>query len=191
MIEIIQIPKGADKDSAHHLVLQNLILNYRSRRIVEIGVYKGKTMRRIMRTAHIASEIDQWFAVDPWQANAELYPGHGGPETWDRLYRGVCKYMPWFPALRVIRMRSIEAAGLFLQESMDFVYIDGDHSADAVEADIRAWVSKVKKGGIIGGHDFVEDKRVTDTYNVAAGVRRVFGDAFEKAKCSVWYKVVG
>ena len=38
--------------------------------------------------------------------------------------------------------------------SLDFVYIDGEHTWDFVMLDLIIWSKKVKKGGIISGHDF-------------------------------------
>lgn len=43
-----------------------------------------------------------------------------------------------------------------LDGSIDAVFIDADHSEEAVFADIQAWLPKVKKGGIISGHDYDE-----------------------------------
>ncbi len=39
-------------------------------------------------------------------------------------------------------------------ESLDFVYIDADHRFDYVMEDLIAWGRKVRKGGIISGHDY-------------------------------------
>ena len=37
--------------------------------------------------------------------------------------------------------------------SLDFVFIDAEHTFEAVVSDIRAWLPKVKHGGCIAGHD--------------------------------------
>ena len=42
----------------------------------------------------------------------------------------------------------------FDNESLDFVYIDGNHSNDSVKEDIACWMPKVKKGGVLLGHDY-------------------------------------
>jgi len=39
-------------------------------------------------------------------------------------------------------------------ENLDFVYIDGNHSHEAVKKDMNHWWSMVRKGGVMGGHDF-------------------------------------
>lgn len=40
---------------------------------------------------------------------------------------------------------------------IDFLFIDGDHSYQAVQADIQVWLPKVKVGGLVGFHDYRED----------------------------------
>jgi len=37
---------------------------------------------------------------------------------------------------------------------LDFVYIDGDHSFDAVVRDVILWSNKVRPGGIVAAHDY-------------------------------------
>ena len=54
-----------------------------------------------------------------------------------------------------IRKTSIEAAKDFEDASLDAVYIDAEHDEDSVREDVRAWRPKIKRGGILSGHDFV------------------------------------
>ena len=42
----------------------------------------------------------------------------------------------------------------FEDESLDFVYVDGDHSFTNVVKDIGLYLPKIKKSGFIGGHDY-------------------------------------
>jgi len=39
-------------------------------------------------------------------------------------------------------------------ESYDFVYLDGDHSYEGVKAEIPLYWEKVKRGGVLAGHDY-------------------------------------
>ena len=53
-----------------------------------------------------------------------------------------------------IRKTSAEASLDFKDRSLDVVYIDGEHDVDSVLSDVQAWKNKVKKGGILSGHDW-------------------------------------
>jgi predicted O-methyltransferase YrrM len=53
-------------------------------------------------------------------------------------------------------MTTDEAASLFQDGSLDGVFIDADHTYEAVKMDIQNWMPKVRKGGILAGHDYVE-----------------------------------
>lgn len=56
-----------------------------------------------------------------------------------------------------IRKSSTEAAKLYQNESLDFVFIDACHTYNCVDADIKAWLPKIKINGIIAGHDIYHD----------------------------------
>jgi hypothetical protein len=57
---------------------------------------------------------------------------------------------------RCIKGNSLEVAKTFEDESLDFVFIDAGHQYEEVKADLNAWFSKVRKGGIVSGHDYVK-----------------------------------
>ena len=56
---------------------------------------------------------------------------------------------------RVHHTTSLEAAGSLDDDSLDFAFIDADHSYAAVTEDCRAWWPKVRAGGMLVGHDYV------------------------------------
>ena len=43
---------------------------------------------------------------------------------------------------------------VFEEECLDFVYLDGSHTFEDVDLDIKSWKPKIKRGGYIGGDDF-------------------------------------
>jgi len=53
-----------------------------------------------------------------------------------------------------IRKSSVEAAKGVEDSSLDFVFIDGEHTEAACTDDIYAWYTKVRPGGILSGHDY-------------------------------------
>jgi predicted O-methyltransferase YrrM len=54
------------------------------------------------------------------------------------------------------KMASVDAAMGVENESLDFVYIDADHDYEHCKQDIEAWFSKVRHGGLVAGHDYLD-----------------------------------
>lgn len=55
---------------------------------------------------------------------------------------------------RLLQGDSRKMARCVDDRSLDFVFVDADHSKEGCLADIDAWLPKVKPGGWIGGHDY-------------------------------------
>jgi len=75
----------------------------------------------------------------------------------------------------IILDQSVTASKQFDNESLDFVYIDANHTYDAIKQDIDVWTPKVKKGGIIGGHDYEYKPLDSDIRTVKKAVDEYFG----------------
>ena len=58
----------------------------------------------------------------------------------------------------IIKAFSMDAVKNFTDDSLDFVFIDGAHDFQNVTNDICEWSKKVRKGGIISGHDYFRSK---------------------------------
>lgn len=65
------------------------------------------------------------------------------------------KMHPYEDITKVLRGMTADMAKSVPDETLDIVYIDAGHSYEAVRADLEAWYPKVKPGGIIAGHDFI------------------------------------
>ena len=60
----------------------------------------------------------------------------------------------WEDKTELIYEDSKTAHSFIEDESLDFVYIDGDHSYEGAKSDIELYYSKVKQNGLIAGHDY-------------------------------------
>jgi len=104
---------------------------------------------------------DQWrgrlHLVDPWckQEPAEYREITNHITDWSLWYDQMLTKIHRFGD-RVVphRMFSKEGATLFRDGVLDFVYLDGNHSLEAVTEDLNFWVPKVKSGGLVSGHDY-------------------------------------
>jgi hypothetical protein len=119
----------------------------------EIGVYEGEFTEILCLAG-----VERIYAIDPWAAYniKEKYKDVDtvSQERQDFLYGHAHRTLDKYPNCTIIRKGSIEALADFEDESLDFVYIDADHSFAAVAADIMGWSRKVKIGGIVSGHDY-------------------------------------
>jgi hypothetical protein len=62
-------------------------------------------------------------------------------------------------------MRGDEASKMFPDEHFDLVYIDASHWYDDVINDINTWLPKIKSGGYLTGHDYIEGIDVLHAVN--------------------------
>jgi predicted O-methyltransferase YrrM len=83
------------------------------------------------------------------------------------------------------RKSSTEGAECLAAHSLDWVYIDGDHSYEAVKADLENFYRVVKPGGIIAGDDYGLDgwwakgiDRAVDEYAASIGQPKIMGNQF-------------
>ncbi|HTU90884.1 MAG TPA: class I SAM-dependent methyltransferase [Gemmataceae bacterium] len=76
-----------------------------------------------------------------------------------------------------LKMPSEQAASLFEDGSLDFVFLDADHGYEAVRRDLEAWFPKVKRRGVLGGHDYLHPD--------FPGVRRAADEFFMRQELPV------
>jgi predicted O-methyltransferase YrrM len=85
--------------------------------------------------------------------------------------------------ISVIQNYSTEASKLYEDNSLDFVFIDGDHSFSAVTDDIEHWLPKLKANGLIAGHDYTQEY----INSVVPAVDTFFGKEKVNVSKSSWY----
>lgn len=119
---------------------------------VEVGSFKGRSSSFMAVEILNSGKKIKFDCIDTWRGAAE----HQNIEEVmnDTLYDVFTENMkPVQGHYNAIRMPSVEAAALYEDESIDFIMIDGDHTFEAVCADIAAFLPKMKKGGIMTGDD--------------------------------------
>jgi hypothetical protein len=117
----------------------------------EIGTSKGRFAKWLF--AKIRGL--KLYCVDPWavydnyielhdKSKQDLFDGYF-EETKQRLAGHNVEF---------VRKFSMDAVKDFKDNSLDFVFIDGNHTFEYVINDIAEWSKKVRPGGIISGHDY-------------------------------------
>jgi predicted O-methyltransferase YrrM len=133
----------------------------------EIGVASGKFSQFLLDNV---PEL-QLYCIDPYMAFARTSER---VSNWRRrkAHQRLADYNATF-----VEMTSLDAVQDFEDGSLDFVFIDGDHRFDAVMLDLILWTPKVRKGGIISGHDYIDFyqsgvRLAADTYTRAHGINQ-------------------
>ncbi len=125
------------------------------RRGAELGVKGGRFSANILQ----AHENLHLFAVDLWGLPCDIQSIPPGPEV---VYDENLAFMkefesriePYASRVTPMQMPTTFAAPLIEDESLDFIFIDANHTYDGVAVDIDDWVPKVRPGGWITGHDY-------------------------------------
>ena len=128
----------------------------------EIGVYEASYSMTLLR----ANSKLKLYCIDPW----EPLPEYGDELRMEIAYQTALKSLQDTHSV-IIRKYSKDAVTDFEPGSLDFVYIDGDHSLHGASFDIENWSQIVRPGGIVSGHDF-EDywSRYAKNYQVKEAV---------------------
>jgi len=124
--------------------------------VVEVGCWKGLSTSYVARLA--ANQGTRMICVDHWNGSSDAY---------DCDYRATlavedvaATFARNLARLGLVvetrRAMSIEAARSFAGAALDLVFLDASHDAGAMAADLDAWSTKLKPGGVIAGHDFNE-----------------------------------
>lgn len=145
----------------------------------EVGTWRGRSLAAAVLSVPYGANV---VAVDHWQGSEEERATfHADAEdaytdflelrqTLDVMRPGV---------LRVIEGESAVAAGQFADRSLAGVFIDGSHDYRGFIADLHAWGPKVRRGGLLCGHDANSD-------TIAMALNEVLGDWWTRTVGSIW-----
>jgi uncharacterized Rossmann fold enzyme len=143
----------------------------------EIGVFAGELSRKLLKRPDLCLYlVDSWTSShDPQYASSGDFHAGLTQAQQDRYFQ-MTHHMVYFagPRAKIWRKTSKEAAKLIPDESLDFVFIDADHSYEGCKADIDAWLPKVKRGGLVAGHDY------ENTEFPKFGVKKAVDECFQE-----------
>eukprot|EP00985_Skeletonema_marinoi_P024818 scaffold17609_cov154-Skeletonema_marinoi.AAC.2 len=138
---------------AQHIALQEKLSNYTKG--AEVGVWKGdfsKYMLENMPTLTSYVLVDSWRHLDNWNKpwnkdNAEFEAVFQTAMQNTKSFQdaGICS---------VVRGTNVEAAPQIPDASLDFVYLDGDHTLRGIMFDLNLYAPKVRPGGMVCGDDY-------------------------------------
>ncbi len=139
----IEIPNVGKND------LANLLHELDFKVGAELGVAEGKYSRKLCR----ANPQMKLYGIDAYKVY-DNYSDYSA-DTLSSLYEQVKKAFTQYSNYEIIKKFSTDAIKRFKDNSLDFIYIDANHSNPYVTEDIVEWSKKVRPGGIVSGHDYI------------------------------------
>jgi len=114
---------------------------------VELGMYIGELTTMLWNTGAFRS----LYGVDLWEGGYD--PGDLASQTDMKKAESVArKRVEGISGIHLLKMSTLDASNEL--GKVDFVYVDANHTEEAVLEDITAWVPNIKKGGWLAGHDY-------------------------------------
>ncbi len=154
--------------------------------IVELGTFLGGSMCRMADRARTFNKILTFYAIDNFLCHNISPESRKWTGVFNEFYHEFWANVEKFELQRFITPiseDSIEAANGFADNSIDMLWVDDDHSYPHTVNVLRAWLPKIKKGGVICGHDYCSGE------GIRMAVQEVFGDRFKLNSTQTTYWV--
>ena len=141
-------------------------------KFVEVGSWKGRSAAYMLVEIINSKKNIQLTSVDNWidQISYEIY------------LNNMREFLSIPSLYRHFRESSADGAAFFEDNSLDFVFIDACHLYECITLDINSWLPKVKKGGILAGHDYNLDDPTNPEH---AGVIKAIDELFPKDRITI------
>jgi hypothetical protein len=166
MTEPVPDPDSRDVDSVSDLLYAaargssdrlelwaDLLARIDARTVAELGVYRGEFAAHVLGSC---PAIETYYMIDPWRHLDDWNkPANSEDDTFERFFEETLHNTREYEQQRVIlRGRTTEVIDRIPDGSLDFAYVDGDHTLRGISIDLLRMYPKIRDGGWLGGDDF-------------------------------------
>jgi len=124
---------------------------------VELGTFHGEFAARVLAgwNGRRLNLIDPYrhFQDGEYVDGCAIDHQTGKPVDFEEMFCATHALLKDFPPAYFIRQTSAAACPQFDDLSLDFIYVDANHSPKSVREDIGLWWPKLQHGGVMGLHD--------------------------------------
>ena len=129
---------------------------------VELGVQRGHFSDKILTKW---TDVVRYILVDTWK-HLEHYEDIANvdnsrqEQNYQATLKRLQKYKDKGVTIEVCRNFTTACVHNYADEEFDFIYVDARHDFKGVSLDLNEWWPKLRKGGLMAGHDYVEQSEV-------------------------------
>lgn len=161
--------------------------------IVNVGTYKGKSLSLMLDYVEKSEKNIKVYTIDDW---SDILYGDNEQDIKSIFLENLSTDVDKF---ELIELDTCDGSTMFDDNSIDFIFLDTKHSFDHVSKEINCWIPKIKKGGIISGHDYhwSDVKRAVDdlienvnTLTSTEWFDGTFYGWYNRWKYIIWWKQV-
>lgn len=147
----------------------------------EIGVCRGANSACLL----LATRPNKMYLVDVWERDVLTEIHHSRDlhyNDWENDVRILFSNEIENRSVEICRMTGINFLKNLPDRTLDWVYLDSDHSYENLSQELDLAISKVRVGGIIAGHDFMVHQGAW-----GSGVIRAIIDEIQKGRIQMKY----
>jgi len=128
--------------------------------VVELGVFKGEFAEELYKrmVPNHLTLVDIWEGS--YGSGDKDGQNHITIDNMETVYNSLIKKYSNTSNVSIIRSTSISFLQTQENNSLDMVYVDADHSYEAVKSDLELSYQKLKHGGILAGHDYITNTQI-------------------------------
>jgi len=143
---------------AYRVIVESL--PSRGGRITEVGVWMGRSTGALIEQCKLQGKTPAIYAADTFKGSQtgpdkawfmQWRKDHQSVSVLRQFKRNMAEYN--YPFLHIHTGRSTTIARQWPNRMFHAVFIDANHAYHNVVSDIKAWLPKIRTGGIIAGHD--------------------------------------
>jgi len=136
----------------------------------------------------------KWIGIDAWTVYKD-YKDYCQTDLETEAEKAAIERVKNIKSVSLIKDWSVPASEKFEDGSLDFIFIDSNHTYEWVVEDLKAWAKKVKPGGIVMGHDYFVNRRfnfgVIEAVNGWVATHQINHLFKSKDQCPCWFYVQG
>ena len=143
---------AARSESREHFWVE-FVNSFASQQIAEIGVYRGDFAQALLQQCE---RITRYYMIDPWKHLTDWNKPANHHDAQLEAYFEETKARTEFAAGKrcILRGKTVDVIDQIPDQTLDFAYIDGDHTLKGVTVDLMCVYPKVRIGGFLTGDDF-------------------------------------
>jgi hypothetical protein len=147
------VKQCVEKSNSRFDLWINLLESFKVKSMAEVGVYKGDFAYQLLQKC---DSIEKYYMIDPWRNLEDWHkPANKNNKIFEEFFLETKEKTSFADNKTVIlRGKTTEVVDKIPDNTLDFVYIDGDHTLKGITIDLICLFEKIRVGGWIGGDDF-------------------------------------